>query len=79
MAENRLGLTSLKSHGAHEVAKFMPQGMRDIGTGMHKAASRFALEAGNASATGDLKAPLVGLAAVTAQCVPRRLSPEVRR
>lgn len=69
MAESRLGLSSLKSHGAHEVAKFMPQGMQDIGTGMHRAASRFALEAGNASATGDLKAPLAALAAVTAQCV----------
>jgi hypothetical protein len=69
IAETRLGMGSLQSHGAHEVAKFMPQGMQDIGTGMHKAASRFALEAANAGATGDLRAPLAALSAVTAQCV----------
>jgi hypothetical protein len=69
LAETRLGLTSLQSHGAHEVAKYMPQGMQDIGTGMHKAASRFALAASDAGATGELKAPLAALAQVTAQCV----------
>lgn len=69
LAETRLGMSSLRLHGAHEVAKYMPQGMQDIGTAMHKSASRFALEAGNASATGDHKAPFAALATLTAQCV----------
>src|SRR5689334_8526229 len=42
IAEGRLGMTSLQLHGAHEVAKYMPQGMQDAGTAMHRAASRFA-------------------------------------
>jgi len=69
LAESRLGMSSLPLHGAHDVAKFMPRGMQDMGTGMHKAASRFAIEAGNAGATGDLKPALAALAGVTAQCV----------
>lgn len=32
IAEQRLGMSSLKLHGAHEVAKFMPKGMQDAGT-----------------------------------------------
>ena len=47
----------------------MPQGMQDIGTQMHKAASRFALEATNAGATGDMRKALTALAEVTSQCV----------
>ena len=43
IAEYRLGMSSLKSHGASHMAKFMPDGMRQAGTAMHKAASRFAL------------------------------------
>ena len=35
IAEQRLGMSSLGLHGAHEVAKFMPQGMQDAGTAMH--------------------------------------------
>jgi len=69
VAEERLGLTSLKLHGAHEVAKFMPQGMQDIGTEMHRSASRFAIEAQNAGVTGDLRPALEALSRVTAQCV----------
>lgn len=45
IAEKRLGMTSLKSHGAKHMAKFMPEGMQQAGTSMHKAASRFALKA----------------------------------
>src|SRR4051812_49054582 len=40
VAETRLGMTSLELHGAAHVAPYMPQGMRDIGTQMHRAASR---------------------------------------
>jgi len=69
LAEQRLGMSSFKLHGAHEVAPFMPQGMQDTGTAMHRAASRFALAAGEAGATGDLKAPIAALSRVTEQCV----------
>lgn len=48
VAEDRLGLSSLDDHGAAHLAKFMPQGMRDIGTELHRAASRFQHAANNA-------------------------------
>jgi len=69
LAEQRLGLSSFELHGAKHVAPFMPEGMQAIGTEMHKAASRFALETDKAAATGDLKPALAALAQVTAQCV----------
>lgn len=69
VAEQRLGMSSLGLHGAHEVAGFMPAGMQAAGTAMHRQASRFALAAREASATGDLRPPLAALAAVTGACV----------
>lgn len=69
IAEERLGMSSLKLHGAHEVAKYMPQGMQAAGTAMHRGASRFALEAQNASATGDARPALTALAQTTHACV----------
>jgi hypothetical protein len=69
IAEQRLGMSSLKSHGAHDVAKFMPQGMQDAGTAMHRAASQFATVAKDASVTGDLKPALAALARVNQTCV----------
>jgi hypothetical protein len=69
LAEQRLGMSSLASHGAHAISKYMPSGMQETGTAMHRAASRFALIAQEAGATGDLKPPLAALAAITAQCV----------
>jgi hypothetical protein len=69
VAEERLGLTSLKLHGAHDIAAFMPQGMQNAGTGMHRAASRFAVAARDAGATGDIKPALAALSTLTAQCV----------
>lgn len=69
IAENRLGLSSLKAHGGHELAKFMPEGMRAIGSEMHRSASRFVIEAQNAGVTDDLRPALKALAKVTAQCV----------
>jgi hypothetical protein len=56
-------------HGAHDVAQFMPQGMQDAGTEMHRSASRFAVEAQTAGVTGDLKPALEALSRVTAACV----------
>ena len=69
LAERRLGMSSFELHGAHEVAKYMPDGMQEIGTEMHRAASRFALEAASAGATGDIRPALAALAKVTQQCV----------
>lgn len=69
VADDRLGMTSLRLHGAHEVSKYMPQGMQDAGTAMHRAASRFAIEAQNAGVTGDLKPALGLFSEVMSACV----------
>lgn len=69
IAEQRLGMSSLGLHGAHDVAKYMPKGMQEAGTAMHRNASRFAVAAKDAGATGDVKPALAALAATTAQCV----------
>jgi hypothetical protein len=69
LAESRLGMSSLGVHGAHEVAKYMPKGMQDAGTAMHRSASQFARVATDASVTGDLKEPLKALSTVSQTCV----------
>lgn len=69
VAEQRLGMSSLEAHGAHEVAKYMPKGMQDAGTAMHHTASQFALVAKDASVTGDLKPVLASLAKLNQTCV----------
>lgn len=68
-AERRLGMSSLEAHGAAHLAQHMPQPMQDIGTGMHRAASRFAVEAQNASVGNDVRPALAALGAVMQQCV----------
>lgn len=65
VAEARLGMSSLESHGAAHMAGFMPEGMREAGNEMHRAASRFALRAEE----GDAKAAYAALAEVTSACV----------
>lgn len=42
IAEGRLGMSSMRAHGAGHMGPFMPEAMRNFGTGMHRAASRFA-------------------------------------
>ena len=69
VAEQRLGMSSLELHGAAHIAPFMPQGMQDIGTQMHHAASRFAVAAQNAGVTNDVRPALAALGAVMQQCV----------
>jgi len=69
MAEKRLGMTSLQSHGASHMAGFMPKGMQETGTAMHHAASRFAVTAQETAVTRDLPRALGALSEVTAQCV----------
>lgn len=65
IAEQRLGMTSLTSHNANHMAKFMPKGMQQAGTSMHRAASRFALKAQE----GDVSAAYKVLGEVTSACV----------
>jgi cytochrome c556 len=69
VAETRLGMSSLEAHGAAHLAPFMPKGMQDIGTGMHRAASKFAVEAQNAAASNDVRPALASLGAIMQQCV----------
>ena len=65
ISEYRLGMSSLESHGASHMAKFMPEGMRQAGTTMHKAASRFSLKAQE----GDVLAAYKALSEITSACV----------
>ena len=65
VAESRLGMSSLESHGASHMSRFMPEGMRQAGTSMHRAASRFALRAQEGEALPAYSA----LAEVTSACV----------
>ena len=69
IAETRLGQTALKGHNAYENSKFMPKGMQEIGTQMHRSASQFAIEVKNSSATGDIKPALKALSKTTQACV----------
>jgi len=65
VAEGRLGMSSLESHGASHLAQFMPQEMQAMGTNMHRAASRFALKAQE----GEVLPAYQSLKEITAACV----------
>lgn len=65
IAETRLGMSSLKLHGAGHMAGFMPEGMQQAGTSMHRAASRFALRAQEGEALPAYNA----LTEITSACV----------
>ena len=65
IAEMRLGMSSLDTHGASHMAPYMPKGMQDAGTAMHRAASRFALKAGEGEALPAYKM----LGEITVNCV----------
>lgn len=69
IAEARLGMSSLTLHGAHDASRYMPAGMQAIGTQMHRTASRLAVAAKDAGATGDVKPVLAAMARVSEQCV----------
>ena len=69
LAEKRLGMTSLDAHGAAHLAAYMPEGMQQIGTRMHRAASRFGIEAQNAAVGNDPRPALRALSEVMQQCV----------
>lgn len=69
IAEQRLGMTSMELHGAHEVGQYMPKAMAAIGTEMHRSASRFAVAASDAAVGDDVKPALAALSDVIRQCV----------
>jgi hypothetical protein len=69
VAENRLGMSSLGGHGASHMARFMPAAMQQIGTQMHKAASRFATIVQEGGLEGSTPKIAEGLAGVMQQCV----------
>jgi len=74
IAESRLGMSSLKSHGAKHMAKFMPKGMQQTGTSMHRAASRFALKAQE----GEALPAYIALSEITSACVACHSSYRIR-
>ncbi len=49
VSERRLGMSSLSLHGAAHLAPYLPKPMQDIGTGMHRAASRMVIVLQDAS------------------------------
>jgi len=65
IAEQQLGMSSLDSHGAAHMAGYMPKAMQDIGTAMHRAASRFSRKVQESELIPALK----GLQEITAACV----------
>ena len=69
VAENRLGMSSLSGHGASHMARFMPAAMQQIGTQMHKAASRFAIIVQEGGLESSIPKIAEGLAGVMQQCV----------
>ncbi|HHL31032.1 MAG TPA: hypothetical protein ENJ41_00510 [Oceanospirillales bacterium] len=74
IAESRLGMSSLTAHGASHMGKFMPAGMRTVGTNMHHAASRFALKAQE----GEVLPAYQALTEITSACVACHSSYRIR-
>ncbi len=71
VAERRLGMSSLDSHGAAHMAPMMPAPMQAMGTAMHRAASRFVTVAQDADVAASYAAQQEVFAAlrdITAQC-----------
>lgn len=62
----------------HQMAQFMPEGMRNIGLAMHQAASDFAVEANKAGKAGNPKQALAALSKVTQQCAACHASYKVQ-
>jgi len=69
IAEQRIGMSSLLAHDASHMAPYMPKGMQDIGSTMHRTASRFAHTAQEAELEGGIPKALNALADLTQQCV----------
>ncbi|WP_428610017.1 hypothetical protein [Sedimenticola sp.] len=65
LAESELGMSSLDKHGASHIAPYYPEGMRQAGTELHHAASRFSRTAQE----GDVPSAYRALQDITASCV----------
>ena len=76
-AENQLGMSSLNSHGTSHMARFMPTAMQQIGTQMHKAASRFVTFVQEGGLEGSTPKIADSLAGVMQQCVAGHSSYQV--
>lgn len=74
IAEQRLGMSSLGSHGAHHMGRFMPKQMGELGMSMHRAASRFALVAEE----GERLASYQAINDITAACVACHAAYKIR-
>ena len=68
LAEENLGMSSMKKHGAKKAAKYMPKGMKMAGFMLHKSASEFATLA-SVSDKEDMGDVLQAFSKVTASCV----------
>ncbi len=68
-AEERLGMSAMQAHGGEHMAPYMPEGMRAVGSAMHRAASRLAIAARDTEVSGNLAGAFAGLAQVMQQCV----------
>lgn len=69
LAEQRLGMTSLKMHDARALSHYMPVPMRALGMALHRHASEFALAAQTVEATGEPRPALAALARTMEACV----------
>lgn len=78
VAEQRIGMSSLQAHNASHMAPYMPKGMQDIGTTMHRTASRFARTAQEAKVEGGVPRALGALAELTQQCAACHASYRLR-
>ena len=76
VAESRMGKSSMGKHRATGMGpgRFMPLAMRNIGWGMHEAASEFS----HIAKTGDVTAAYAALQKVTSSCVACHYSYRVR-
>lgn len=80
-SEQRLGMSSLGLHGATHMAPFMPKPMQDIGTSMHRAASRLTIVLQDASVSqtfDSMREVSRALHGVTTTCVACHASYRIR-
>ncbi len=81
LAEQRLGMSSLAAHGAAHMAPFMPQPMQEIGTSMHRAASRLVIvlqNAATAPSEESMRQVTGALHEVTSACAACHASYKIR-
>jgi len=69
IAEQRIGMSSLEKHGAAHMAPYMPKPMQDIGTQMHRAASRFSRTAQEAVVKSNMEPVLDDFSTLLKQCI----------